>query len=107
MSEVHLGIVKALTLPDDASAESAAAVLGNGSRISAQDAVPFALWAATSSHYDFQNARWKTVSGLGDRDTTCAMVGGIVVMSAGIENIPPPWIEAQESIPAWFADPRP
>ena len=107
MSEVHLGIVKALTLPDDASGESAAAVLGNGSRISAQDTVPFALWAAASSLYDFPNALWKTVSGLGDRDTTCAIVGGIVVLSAGIENIPQPWIEARESIPAWLADPRP
>jgi ADP-ribosylglycohydrolase len=38
---------------------------------------------------------------------TCAIVGGIVVLSAGIENIPQPWIEARESIPAWFAHPRP
>ena len=35
-----------------------------------------------------EDALWLTVSGLGDRDTTCAIVGSIVVLSAGIESIP-------------------
>ena len=39
-----------------------------------------------------------TVSGLGDRDTTCAIVGGIVALSAGRESIPAEWLQAREKI---------
>jgi ADP-ribosylglycohydrolase len=35
---------------------------------------------------------------LGDRDTTCAIVGGIVALSAGRESIPPAWLAARESL---------
>jgi ADP-ribosylglycohydrolase len=44
---------------------------------------------------------------VGDRDTTCAIVGGIVAMSAGVESIPPSWIESREPLPAWFLYPKP
>jgi len=52
------------------------------------------------NHYE--DAMWATVAGLGDRDTTCAIVGEIVVMLAGLESIPPLWIKAREPLPAWF-----
>jgi hypothetical protein len=39
------------------------------------------------------------VSGLGDRDTTCAMVGGVVAMYAGVRNILRGWLDCQEPIP--------
>jgi ADP-ribosylglycohydrolase len=107
MSEVHLGIVKALTLPEGTTVKAAVAALGNGSKISAQDTVPFALWAAALHLDDYENALWTTVSGLGDRDTTCAIVGGIIVMSAGVESIPPSWLRSREPIPAWFLYPEP
>jgi ADP-ribosylglycohydrolase len=45
---------------------------------------------------------WAAVSGLGDIDTNCAIVGGIVAMSAGADSIPADWIEAREPLPAWF-----
>lgn len=101
-SEVQLGIVKALALPIDTTVEAATAALGNGSKVSAQDTVPFSLWAAAHHLDDYQGALWTTVSGLGDRDTTCAIVGGIVAMSAGSDSIPPNWLESREPIPAWF-----
>ncbi len=44
---------------------------------------------------------WLTVSGLGDRDTTCAIVGGIVSMFTGAEGIPSEWREAREPLPDW------
>jgi ADP-ribosylglycohydrolase len=106
-SEVRRGIFTALALPSEATVESAVAALGNGSGVSAQDTVPFALWAAASHLHNYENALWTTVSGLGDRDTTCAIVGGIVAMSSGVESIPPSWIQAREPIPAWFLHPRP
>ena len=101
-SDVQLGIGRALALPNDATVESAVATLGNGTKVSAQDTVPFCLWAAAHHLADYESALWTTVSGLGDRDTTCAIVGGIVAMSAGVETIPANWIQSREPIPAWF-----
>lgn len=106
-SGVRQGLIKALALPTDNDVESAVAVLGNGSKISAQDTVPFALWVAAHHLDEYQDALWTTVSALGDRDTTCAIVGGIVAMSAGVESIPPLWIQAREPLPAWFLYPKP
>jgi ADP-ribosylglycohydrolase len=106
-SEVRRGLIKALALPTDATVEAAVAALGNGSNVSAQDTVPLSLWAAAFHLHDYEAALWKTVSGLGDRDTTCAIVGGIVALSAGVENIPPSWIQSREPIAAWFLYPRP
>jgi ADP-ribosylglycohydrolase len=107
MSDVHLGIVKALALPKDTTVEMAVAALGNGARVSVQDTVPFSLWVAAHRPDDYQDALWTTVSGLGDRDTTCAIVGGIVAMSAGVERIPRSWVQSREPIPAWFLYPEP
>ena len=41
-------------------------------------------------------------SDLGDRDTTCAIVGGIVALYAGVENIPDAWLSAREALPNWI-----
>jgi ADP-ribosylglycohydrolase len=106
-SEVRRGIIEALALPSNVTVESAVAALGNGAKVSAQDTVPFALWAAASHLQNYEDALWTTVSGLGDRDTTCAIVGGIVALSADADSIPPSWIQSREPIPAWFLYPRP
>jgi ADP-ribosylglycohydrolase len=106
-SDVQLGIGRALALPNGATVEAAVEALGNGAKVSAQDTVPFCLWAAAHHLDDYQDALWTTVSGLGDRDTTCAIVGGIVAMSAGFESIPKSWLESREPIPAWFLYPGP
>ena len=47
------------------------------------------------------DAPWLTVSGLGDRDTTCAIVGGIVACYVGEEGIPAAWLQAREPLPDW------
>lgn len=78
-------------------------MLGNGSRVSAQDTVPFVLWCASGHLDNFERAVWLTVAGLGDRDTTCAMSGGIVALSAGYEAIPAAWLAAREALPAHVA----
>jgi ADP-ribosylglycohydrolase len=103
--EVHSGIARAIQLPQNVPVEEAVNVLGNGAKISAQDTVPFCLWVAAHHLDDYEEALWTTVSGLGDRDTTCAIVGGIVAMSAGAEAIPKSWLDACEPIPAWFLYP--
>jgi ADP-ribosylglycohydrolase len=62
----------------------------------AQDTVPFAIWCAAHNLGNFQNALWKAVSILGDRDTICAIVGGIVMVSSDENEIPAEWIEKVE-----------
>jgi len=104
MSEVHLRIAKALALLESATVDQAASALGNGAQVSAQDTVPFCLWAAALHLNHYEEVMWATVSASGDRDTTCAIVGGIVVMSAGLESIPFSWIKAREPLPVWFLE---
>jgi ADP-ribosylglycohydrolase len=88
-------------LDRDCSVGLAVAALGNGEAISAQDTVSFALWCAGQRLGDFEEALWLTVSGLGDRDTTCAIVGGIVACFTGPEAIPGDWLRAREPLPEW------
>jgi ADP-ribosylglycohydrolase len=70
--------------------------LGTGSEVSAQDTVPFCLWCAAFHLENFEDALWWTVKGRGDCDTTCAIVGGIVALSAS--GIPSSWLERRESL---------
>lgn len=87
--------------PDARLGRMAVAVLGNGTGLSAQDTVPFALWCAAQHLDDYEAALWLTVSGLGDRDTTCAIVGGIVACALGEAGIPSAWLAAREPLPDW------
>lgn len=73
-----------------------AETLGSGQQISAMDTVPYCLWCAARHLDSYEEAFWTTVSGLGDRDTTCAIVGGIV----GARVAPPDeWLKWRESLP--------
>ncbi|MEO0688124.1 MAG: ADP-ribosylglycohydrolase family protein, partial [Cyanobacteria bacterium J06649_11] len=101
-SEVASKVRRARDLRDDIDVNSATAILGNGTKVSAQDTVPFALWCAAQCLDNYEEALWLTVSGLGDRDTTCAIVGGIVALSAGVESIPDEWLKAREDLPKWI-----
>jgi ADP-ribosylglycohydrolase len=100
-SDTKSGIQTASKLPLDYSVASAVSILGNGSMISAQDTVPFTIWCAIRYIDNFETAMWATVSGLGDRDTTCAIVGGIVALYVGYEGIPQNWLQARESLTEW------
>jgi ADP-ribosylglycohydrolase len=98
-SDVRRGIQRAIDLPKGTPVRAAVSILGNGSMVTAQDTVPFALWSAACHLNDYEAALWATVSGLGDRDTTCAMVGGVVVMYTGVRSIPRAWLDCREPIP--------
>jgi ADP-ribosylglycohydrolase len=92
------GIGKALALPLSYDPGAAVAALGNGSQVISADTVPFALWCAARHLDSFEEALWITVSGLGDRDTTCAMVGGIVALAVGYDGIPRMFRDAREPL---------
>lgn len=92
---------RARNISPNTSATAAASMLGSGYQISALDTVPYALWCAGQFLDDYEEALWQTASGLGDVDTTCAMVGGIVALYAGVENIPADWVSKREPLPTW------
>lgn len=100
-SDVTGRIRKARRLSGNASHAFAVSVLGNGTGLSAQDTVPYALWCVAHHLGDFEAALWHTVRGLGDRDTTCAIVGSIVACRTGTEGIPAAWRVSREPLPAW------
>ena len=77
--------------------QQAVKFLGSGSEISAQDTVPFCLWSAAFHPNNYEEALWHTVKGMGDRDTTCAIVGGIVSLSA--QELPAAWQKQREPLP--------
>ena len=74
--------------------------LGNGSRVLAADTVPFAVWCAATHLADYPGALWACAKVGGDVDTTCAMVGGIVIGAVGVAAIPQDWRAAREPLPA-------
>lgn len=93
------GLERALALGPRSSIAAAAGLLGNGSRVSAPDTVPLCVWAVARFGGSFEEALWQTVSALGDRDTTCAIVGGVVALHVGLEGLPASWREAREPLP--------
>ena len=53
-------------------------------------------------------ALWRTADGLGDIDTNCAIVGGIVAARVGRAGLPADWIARRERLPGWaFGDSAP
>jgi ADP-ribosylglycohydrolase len=85
----------------------AAYELGNGSRVTAQDTVPLALWVAAVNIHDYPAAITACIEAGGDVDTTAAIVGGIVAAHTGIGDrpgttgVPSAWLTAREALPAW------
>jgi ADP-ribosylglycohydrolase len=100
-SEVRKGVNMAKEINPTTSTIHAADMLGCGYKVSCPDTVPFCLFCAGEYLENYEEAMWQTVSALGDRDTTCAIVGGIVVMYSGLESIPNMWLERREPIPTW------
>ena len=96
--ETRAGVEKAREWPLEATSTSAARALGSGQRVIAPDTVPFCLWCTARHLDDYAEALWSTVAGGGDRDTTCAIVGGLVALSAGRESIPQAWLTAREPL---------
>jgi ADP-ribosylglycohydrolase len=92
-------VAEALDVPLDATIVEAAQALGNGSGVTAPDTVPLCLWVVAHASGGFEQALWHTVGALGDRDTTCAIVGGILALSTGPEGIPQRWLQSREALP--------
>jgi len=104
--QVQRGIARAQRLLGRSVAE-AAYELGNGAQVTAQDTVPFAVWAAVTFLHDYPAALTACVQAGGDVDTTGAIDGGIVSAytgigrRSGVRGIPPDWLDQREPLPTW------
>ena len=88
-SDTRYKILSAVSVKKESSIDFAVSMLGNGIRLTAQDTVPFCLWCAAYFYTSVEEALWTAVSALGDRDTICAIVGGMVSLSA--DELPQQW----------------
>jgi diguanylate cyclase (GGDEF)-like protein len=95
-SRVRQAIKQITAIPSD-DLQSCLKYLCCDSLNTVQTAVPFALWCAAHHLEDYQEALWCAVSGSGSRDTTCAIVGGIVALSSGM--VPEDWTACREPLP--------
>jgi hypothetical protein len=87
---------QARSLPADTTAKQAAKVLGNGMPINSVETVPFAVWCASRYLGDYQEALWAAASVGGDKDTNCAIIGGIIALATG--SVPAQWLQAREKL---------
>jgi ADP-ribosylglycohydrolase len=100
-------MAEALDVPSDATIVEAAQSLGNGSGVTAPDTVPLCLWVVAHASRGFEQALWHTVGALGDRDTTCAIVGGVLALTTGPDGIPQHWLQSREALPIGLSASRP
>lgn len=98
-SQVRLRLIEVQSFDDSYTSEQVADIVGSGNEVACQDTVPFCCWCAATEPRFFSEAMWLTVAGLGDRDTTCAIVGGIVGAKVGKREIPAEWRARREPLP--------
>lgn len=90
------GLEEARALGAGVRVLDAAVALGNGSGVSAPDTVPFCFWVVALG-LPFEASLWQTIAALGDRDTTCAIVAGM--LSGSVDDLPESWVERAEATP--------
>ncbi|MEH0841521.1 ADP-ribosylglycohydrolase family protein [Micromonospora sp. CPCC 205711] len=103
-TEVHRRVRRAAGLLGRPLAE-AVEILGNGSRVTAQDTVGFTLWVAATRLDDYPTAIQACVEAGGDVDTTAAIVGAVVAGYTGVGTpggVPDGWLAARERLPDWL-----
>ncbi len=93
-SDTKYKILSAASVKKESSMDFAVSILGNGIRLTAQDTVPLCLWCAAYYYASLEEALWMAVSALGDRDTICAIVGGMVSLFA--DELPRQWLGYME-----------
>ena len=93
-SDTKYKILAAVPIKKESSIDFVVSVLGNGMMLTAQDTVPFCLWCAAYYYASIEEALWMAVSALGDRDTICAIVGGMVSLYA--DELPQQWLSYME-----------
>lgn len=103
-SDTKAKVGKAMHIPRTYRIDTVVSILGNGIKLTSQDTVPIAIWCAANHLDNFEDALWRAVSALGDRDTICAMVGSIVILNAPDKTVPQEWLNSVESTDTFYFD---
>ncbi len=93
-SDTKYKILSAVSIKKESNIDFVVSILGNGIKLTAQDTVPFCLWCVAYFYISVEEALWMAVSALGDRDTICAIVGGMVSLFA--DELPQQWLRYME-----------
>ncbi len=91
-------IARARELPVAYTIRTAAVALGNGSNVVCSDTIPLCLWLVTRHPGDYVEALWSAVTAEGDRDTTCAIIGGMLGCWNQAPAFPRDWLEHREPL---------
>lgn len=76
-----------------------ARALGQGDESRASSTVPLALWCADRFSHSLEEALWAGAQvGAKDRDTVCAIIGGVLALRLGESGFPS-WLEQVKVIP--------
>ncbi|WP_336923126.1 ADP-ribosylglycohydrolase family protein [Aquipuribacter sp. SD81] len=84
---------------DVETVRSVAGALGTGQEGASWDTVPFVLWSVLQAPDDLEATFWRTVTGLGDRDTTCAIACALVACRTGEDDTLRGWASRVEALP--------
>lgn len=95
-SDMKSKLNKVLYLDGNPGIDMLVHTLGNGVKMTAQDTVPLVIWMLSRYRNSLEECLWNTVAALGDRDTTCAMAGGISILCCD-ENTVPGWKNETEN----------
>lgn len=95
-SEVRTRLLRAKAMEHVQSLDFPVSVLGAGHEMAAHDTVPFALWCCAQSLDNYEEAIRLGLQGGIDKDTICAIIGGVVVGFTGSAAIPSAWLERSE-----------
>jgi hypothetical protein len=88
-------LVAARQLPDDLTGLGAAVKLGNVRGETPLDTIPFVIWCVGECLDDYEEAIWTALEARGASDVLCALVGGIMALHTGSEEIPDEWIPSE------------
>lgn len=97
-SDTRDGMERARGIDLTVESRSAAGWLGNGTKVTCQDTVPFCVWQMAAHFTDYTRAIWETIRCGGDIDTNAAIVGGVVALATGREGIPAEWVARREAL---------
>lgn len=96
--EVRDAVERAAIIEPGLSPQGVSSLLGNGTRVSCQDTVPYCLWVIARHLNDYPAAVWNAIRVGGDIDTTAAIVGGVVALAVGREGVPHDWLASREEL---------
>ena len=91
-------IARAQDLPISYTIRTAAVALGNGSNVVCSDTIPLCLWLVARHPGDYVEALWSAVTAEGDRDTTCAIIGGMLGCWNQMPAFPTAWLQQREPL---------